>query len=131
MDVLISNDFYLFFQFRSLCFSRVTSLQHYTYSNGSETEDGECVRREREREYILMSTGESSLPWPIRLYESSKCTVELTMAQTQVVYENDLKESNYLAVLHWYGSDGRVLKLDLRTLIRQEMKKVSERLSYL
>ena len=62
------------------------------------------------------------------MYESPKCTVELTMAQAQVAYTHDLFESNYLAVLHWYGSDGRVLKLDLRTLIRREMKKVNEQL---
>ena len=35
-------------------------------------------------------------------------------------------EVNYMALLHWYGSDGSHHKLDLRKLIRKEYRKVND-----
>ena len=35
-------------------------------------------------------------------------------------------EVNYMALLHWYGSDGFHHKLDLRKLIRKEYRKVND-----
>ena len=76
---------------------------------------------------MLDSSGESSLPYPLRLFESSWCTVELLAAhKLDMDQRTSITESNYLTVLHWYGSDGSRHSLDMRKLIRHEMKKVSD-----
>lgn len=46
------------------------------------------------------------------------------MAQKLTTLKSEQCDSNYLAKLHWYGTDGTHHELDLRKLIRKEMKKV-------
>ena len=70
----------------------------------------------------------STLPWPLRVYESEECVVELLMGHNndlQYTADQFAKESNYTCLLHWYGSDGTQRKVDLRKLIRKERKRVS------
>ena len=64
------------------------------------------------------------LPWPLRVYESSDCVIELCMAHRVDLEYHTNSEVNYMSLLHWYGSDGSHYKLDLRRLIRKEYKKV-------
>lgn len=71
-----------------------------------------------------------TLPHPLRLYESEDCAVELVMACAVDAELPDLPASNYLAQLHWYGSDGSHHRLDVRRLIRQHRKKVPSCLIY-
>lgn len=71
------------------------------------------------------SSSESSLPWPLRLFESSWCTVELLAAHKLDMDNRGITESNYYTMLHWYDSDGSKHSLDLRKLIRNKMKIVS------
>ena len=66
------------------------------------------------------------LPWPLRVYESSDCVIELCMAYRVDLEYYSESEVNYMALLHWYGSDGSHHKLDLRKLIRKEWKKVND-----
>lgn len=59
---------------------------------------------------------------PHRIYESSSCVVELSLGYHEGM--DNSKCSNYAAILHWYGSDGSLHKLDLRKLIRKKAKQV-------
>ena len=69
---------------------------------------------------VFTNSVDSTLPWPLRLYESSDCVIELVLGH-KLISRN---ESNYMCMLHWYGSDGSHYKVDLRKLIRKERRKV-------
>ncbi len=78
---------------------------------------------------IIMILGNSTLPWPTRLYESNDCVIELSMgfklqqSSTHQFFEK--AECNYMCVLHRYHSDGTHTKIDLRKILRKERKKVN------
>ena len=65
------------------------------------------------------------MPWPLRVLESDQCIVELQLASITDVEVADLPESNYHASLHWYGQDGTQGKLDLRKLVRKQLREVN------
>lgn len=50
--------------------------------------------------------------------------MELIEGSTLDVEFSEKVESNYMAVLHWYGNDGAHRKLDIRRAIRKSLKKV-------
>ena len=72
---------------------------------------------------LLANSADSTLPWPLRLYESSDCVIELILGH-KIDLEISRNNSNYMCMLHWYGSDGSHYKVDLRKLIRKERRKV-------
>ena len=68
-------------------------------------------------------------PQPLRLLKTDWCSVELVAG-----YSHDLSfykmrkrpnTSCYHTMLHWYGSDGTHVKLDVRRIIRKSIKDVS------
>ena len=67
----------------------------------------------------------SSLPWPVRVFESDTCVVELTVVSTRA--DISLREgqfANHSAWLNYYGSDGTRKKVDLRKMIRRKLREV-------
>ena len=50
--------------------------------------------------------------------------MELIEGSTLDVELSEKVESNYMAVLHWYGNDGAHRKLDIRRAIRKSLRKV-------
>ena len=50
--------------------------------------------------------------------------MELIEGLTLDVELSEKVESNYMAVLHWYGNDGAHRKLDIRRAIRKSLRKV-------
>ena len=76
--------------------------------------------------FFPILTVRQHLPWPLRVYESSDCVIELCMAYRVDLEYHTNSEVNYMALLHWYGSDGSHYKLDLRRLIRKEYRKVND-----
>ena len=76
--------------------------------------------------YLPILTVRQHLPWPLRVYESSDCVIELCMAYRVDLEHRTESKVNYMALLHWYGSDGSHYKLDLRKLIRKEYRKVND-----
>lgn len=72
----------------------------------------------------LSPTDKFVLPQPLRVFENDECVVELLVTSTTDL-EGSTYESNYHASLQWYGCDGRQGKLDVRRLIRKQLRKVS------
>ena len=64
------------------------------------------------------------IPYPLRLYESSHCVVELSLSRKSDIINPGDPVVNYMTVLHWYGTDGSHHKVDLRKLIRKKYKQV-------
>ena len=73
--------------------------------------------------YSSFPTDRFVVPWPFRVFENDECVVEL-LATSTTDLEGSKAESNYHASLHWYGRDRRRGKLDIRKLIRKQLKKV-------
>lgn len=72
----------------------------------------------------LSLDNKQDLVWPLRVYESSNCVVELSLAYKRDFEISTTCKVNYMAVLDWYGTDSSHHKVDLRRLIRKEYKKV-------
>lgn len=66
---------------------------------------------------------QDTLPQPLRLFESKQCVVELLVLSSPD-FPLDSSKHNYHATLHWYGQDDIQRKLDIRKLIRKELKQV-------
>ena len=58
------------------------------------------------------------------MFESEHCVVELLLTSTTDLESSELSESNYHACLHWYGHDKTQGGLNVRKLIRKELKQV-------
>ena len=134
---------------RNLHFERKSSLQHYSLNTNGQSgkfiyrvsipymvvislcrqQIGRVCRMVKifshlENIFLSTLTVRQHLPWPLRVYESSDCVIELCMAYRVDLEYHTKSEVNYMALLHWYGSDGSHYKLDLRKLIRKEYRKV-------
>uniref|UniRef100_A0A1X7UZZ4 Uncharacterized protein n=1 Tax=Amphimedon queenslandica TaxID=400682 RepID=A0A1X7UZZ4_AMPQE len=90
----------------SIQFKREASLQHYFIT------DNYCSN-------ITLS----NFPYPLRLFESSQSVIELSLGnRTCISGLHNSMVANYMAVLHWYGTDGSHHKVDIRKLIRRRYK---------
>ena len=78
---------------------------------------------------LTISVAQFTAPQPLRLLTTDWCSVELVAG-----YSHDLSiysqrhrpnTSCYHTMLHWYGSDGTHIKLDIRRIIRKSIKDVS------
>ena len=79
------------------------------------------------RSSINIHTDRFVLPWPLRLLETDQCVVELHMTSTiDLEAPYDTCYSNYHATMMWYGQDGTQSRLDIRKLIRKQLKQVCE-----
>ena len=84
-----------------------------------------CINWDDSSKVVIFLRAELCLlPWPLRLFESEQCVVELVEGSTTDAELSMRLESNYMAVLHRYDSDGTHRKLDVRRIIRKSLRKV-------
>ena len=81
--------------------------------------------------FNLSFTDRFSLPWPQRLFDCEQFVVELLVTSTVDVESRCtsrlIMDGNYHASLHWYGSDGTQKKLDIRRLVRKQLRQVERK----
>ena len=122
---------YFFSFYRKVCFSQSSALAHYSgqfycpveYPGKSKVELLSLLL------LTIFCIAQFAAPQPLRLLTTDWCSVELVAG-----YSHDLSvygrrhrpnTSCYHTILHWYGSDGTHVKLDVRRIIRKSIKDVS------